>query len=118
MRTKRQFERVIAATSLLILSVAILARPVALPEKATPAQLQSIRKYIKESWHTLMRSNARLADAAVDPKFRATAGGRWPVYLSRKENLKQVEQTLRSQMAQESFVKIELRQLPDETREI
>src|SRR4030095_14063976 len=87
------------------------------PQKATPAQLQSIRKYIKESWHTLMRSNAKLADAAVDPKFHATAG-RSPVYLSRKENLKQVEQTLRAQMSQESFAKIELRQLPDDPSEI
>src|SRR4030095_190377 len=87
-------------------------------ENATPAQLQSIRKYIKDSWHTLMRSNARLADAAVDPKFQTTAGSRWPVYLSRKENLKQVEETLRSQMSPESFAKIELRQLPDDPREI
>jgi alpha,alpha-trehalase len=65
-----------------------------------------------------MRSNARLADAAVDPKFRSVAGGRWPVYLSPKENLKQVEHTLRAQMPQESFAKIELRQLPNDPREI
>ena len=118
MRTQRQFRRIIAATCLLILSGAVCARPIFLPEKATPAQLQSIRRYIKESWQTLMRSNAKLAEAAVDPKFRATAGSRWPVYLSPKENLKQVEQTLRAQMPQESFAKIELRQLPDDPREI
>jgi alpha,alpha-trehalase len=118
MRTTTQFRRFIAATCLLILSGAVFARPVSLPEKATPAQLQSIRKYIKESWRTLTRSNARLADAAVDPKFQASPGGRWPVYLSRKENMKQVEQGLRSQMPQESFAKIELRQLPDDPREI
>ena len=64
-----------------------------------------------------MRSNARLADAAVDPKFRSNAG-RWPVYLSPKENLKQVEDTLRRQMPQESIAKIELRQLPNDLREI
>jgi alpha,alpha-trehalase len=118
MITKTQFSRVIAAACLLILSGAVFAVPLSLPEKATPAQLQSIRKYIKDSWHTLMRSNARLADAAVDPKFRVTTGGRWPVYMSRKENVKQVEQTLRGQMPQESFAKIELRQLPDDPREI
>jgi alpha,alpha-trehalase len=118
MRTQKHFRRGFAATSLLILSAAVFARPVSLPDKATPAQLQSIRKYIKDSWHTLTRSNARLADAAIDPKFRATAGERWPVYLSRNENLKQVEETLRAQMPQESFAKIELRQLPDEPREI
>jgi alpha,alpha-trehalase len=106
------------AISLLIASNAASAPTRSSPQKATPAQLQSIQKYIKDSWHTLMRSNARLADAAVDPKFHATAGSRWPVYLSRKENLKQVEETLRSQMPQESFAKIELRQLPDDPREI
>jgi alpha,alpha-trehalase len=118
MRTRRQFRHIIAATCLLILSGAVFAGVVSSSEKATPAQLQSIRKYIKESWHTLMRSNARLADAAVDPKFHATASGRWPVYLSHKENVKKVEETLRSQMPQESFAKIELRQLPDDPREI
>ncbi|HJZ68645.1 MAG TPA: hypothetical protein VKF81_11030, partial [Blastocatellia bacterium] len=74
-------------------------------EPRTGAQLRSIREYIKGSWHTLMRSNARLADAAVDPKF-ATPGGRWPVYLSTKENIREVERTLRAQMSPESFAKI------------
>ena len=118
MRTQRQFRRSMSAICLLILSGAVFASPLFLPEKATPAQLQSIQEYIKDSWHTLTRSNARLAEAAVDPKFRATAGDRWPVYLSSKENLKQVEETLRAQMPQESFSKIELRQLPEEPREI
>jgi alpha,alpha-trehalase len=106
------------AVSLLILCNVVSARPDTSAERATGAQLQSIRKYIKQSWHTLTRSNARLADAAVDPKFRLAAGARWPVYLSRKESMKQVEQTLRAQMAEEAFSKIELRQLPDDPREI
>lgn len=118
MKSIRQLKQVIATICLLILAGAFVAAPGHSLEKATPAQLQSIRKYIKESWHTLTRSNARLADAAVDPKFKATAGSRWPVYVSRKENLKKVEETLRSQMSAESFAKIELLQLPDDAREI
>jgi alpha,alpha-trehalase len=106
------------AVSLLILCNVVSARPNSSAERATGAQLQSIRKYIKQSWHTLTRSNARLADAAVDPKFRLAAGARWPVYLSRKESMKQVEQTLRAQMTEEAFAKIELRQLADDPREI
>jgi alpha,alpha-trehalase len=106
------------AVSLLILCDIVSARPNSSAERATGAQLQSIRKYIKQSWHTLTRSNARLADAAVDPKFRLAAGARWPVYLSRKESMKQVEQTLRAQMTEEAFAKIELRQLADDPREI
>jgi alpha,alpha-trehalase len=112
MRTKPHFNRVIAAICLLILPAVTTARPVSSSDKATPAQLQSIRTYIKKSWRTLMRSNARLAEAAVDPKFRATSG-RSPVYVSHKEDIKQVEQKLKQQMPQESFNKIELRQLPD-----
>ena len=118
MRTEGQFRGVIGATCLLIISGAVLARPGTSSENASPAQLQSIQKYIKESWHTLMRSNARLADAAVDPKFHPTAGSRWPVYLSAKENVKQVEQTLRARMPEGSFTKIELRQLPADPKEI
>jgi alpha,alpha-trehalase len=117
MESQSQVSRIVAAT-VLILSMAVTATPGNLNEKATTAQLQSIRNYIKESWHTLTRSNARLADAAVDPKFRATAGDRWPVYVSRNENVKQVEQTLRAQMPQESFARLELRQLPDDAKEI
>jgi alpha,alpha-trehalase len=118
MRSIRQFKRVIATICLLVPASAVCAEAASSSEKATPAQLQSIRKYIRESWHTLTRSNSRLADAAVDPKFKASPGARWPVYLSRKENLKKVEETLRSQMSHESFAKIELRRLPDEPKEI
>ena len=106
------------AILLLIASNAAFASSSSSSQRAAARQLQSIRKYIKESWHTLMRSNARLADAAVDPKFQAAEGGRWPVYLSRNENVRQVEQMLREQMPRESFAKIELRQLPDDAREI
>src|SRR5215212_10198299 len=67
---------------MLILSTWSAALPARQAGRATEAQLQSIRKYIKQSWHTLMRSNAKLADAAVDPKFKAEAGSRWPVYVS------------------------------------
>src|SRR4030095_180919 len=110
------FIRIIAATCFLILPSAV-AQTISSPDKATPAQLQSIRTYIKKSWATLMRSNAKLAEAAVDPKFRSTSG-RWPVYLSQKEDLKQVEQKLMGQMPQGSFDKIELRKLPDNSTEI
>src|SRR5215813_5573750 len=113
MRAKSQFSRLIVAVCLLTLPVAATAAlKISSPDKATPAQLQSIRTYIKKSWRTLMRSNARLAEAAVDPKFHSMSG-RWPVYLSQKEELKQVEQKLRAQMPQDSFNKIELRKLPD-----
>jgi len=88
------------------------------PQRASPDQLQALQRYIKQSWHTLKRSNAQLAQAAPDPKFKPMADGRWPVYVSRREDIKQIEQSLRSQMPAEEFAKISLRQLPDDTSQI
>ena len=88
------------------------------PQRASPDQLQALQRYIKQSWHTLKRSNAQLAQAAPDPKFKPMADGRWPVYVSRREDIKQIEQSLRSQMPAQEFAKISLRQLPDDTSQI
>ena len=89
---------------------------IAMPQtKATPEQLQEIRKYIKQSWTTLSRSNAKLAEAAVDPKFK----GQPPiVYVSRKENLETIRQALRSQMSAADFAKLEIRQLPADLKDL
>jgi len=88
------------------------------PQRASPDQLQALQRYIKQSWHTLKRSNAQLAQAAPDPKFKPMADGRWSVYVSRREDIKQIEQSLRSQMPAQEFAKISLRQLPDDTSQI
>ena len=93
-----------------ILLVLLSQTPVVMPQdEATPAQLQEIRKYIKQSWTTLSRSNAKLAEAAVDPKFK---GQRPILYVSRKENLVQVKESLRSQMPAADFAKLDIRELP------
>src|SRR6185503_17400883 len=104
----------------LIVAIVLLASPTFsdTPQKASPDQLQALQRYIKQSWHTLKRSNAQLAQAAPDPKFKPMADGRWPVYISQREDLKQIEQSLRSQMPAEEFAKIELRQLPNDASQI
>ena len=86
--------------------------------KASATQLQAIQRYIKQSWHTLTRSSAQLAKAAPDPKFKVPADGRWPVYVSRRENIKRIEETLRVQMPAADFAHIQLRQLPESPAEI
>src|SRR5215207_2527282 len=115
-------EKLKAKHFLLLTSIVLLTFPTFTfsdaPEKASPAQLQTLQRYIKQSWHTLQRSNAQLAQAAPDPKFKAMADGRWPVYVSHRENIKQIEQSLRSQMPAAEFAKIALRQLPDDTSQI
>jgi alpha,alpha-trehalase len=87
-------------------------------DKASAGQLQAIQKYIKQSWHTLTRSSAELAKAAPDPKFKPMADGRWPVYVSRRENIKLIEQTLRAQMSAADFSTIDIRQLPNDVSEV
>ena len=87
-------------------------------DHASAEQLRAIKKYIKQSWHTLTRSSAQLAKAAPDPKFKPMADGRWPVYVSRRENIKRIEQTLRAQMPAEDFATIDIRQLPEDASEV
>ena len=92
--------------------------PAPAPERATPAQLEEIQAYIKQTWHTLSRSNARLAIAAVDPKSKPMPDGRWPVYISQSEDADRVELGLHQELAPEAFAKIKLVQLPPDVRDI
>ncbi len=85
---------------------------------ANVVELEAVRRYIKESWRTLMRSNAQLAEAAVDPKFATSNITRWMVYVSRQENLAGVEQELRGQMKPEDFAHIEIRRLPQSPADV
>lgn len=80
--------------------------------RATPEQFESIRTYIKNTWPKLTRSNAQLAVAAVDPKFKPSADGRWPVYVSSLENLDAVRTKLKSEMPAADFAKVSLQRLP------
>ncbi len=106
----------------LITVLLLISSPLALsesaPDKASADQLRGIQKYIKQSWHSLTRSSTQLAKAAPDPKFKPMANGRWPVYVSRRENIKNIEQTLRAEMSPEDFAAIEIRQLPGNVAEI
>jgi len=85
---------------------------------AIPAFVQQqhdpILTYIKRTWALLTRSNRTLATAAADPKFPAAAGGRWPVYVPRNEDMRRISQQLRKEMAAGDFEKIILRQLPED----
>jgi alpha,alpha-trehalase len=101
-----------------ILPSPAMARTSPAADGATNEQVQSIRNYIKRSWHTLTRSNARLAAAAVDPKFHRAANERWPVYVPSNEDTNRIATSLNTQMSAADFGKIELRRLPDDAREI
>src|SRR3989442_2998393 len=104
-------------TILLLISSPLVSSESA-ADKASGEDLRAIQKYIKESWHTLTRSSAQLAKAAPDPKFKVPVDGRWPVYVSRRENIKRIEGTLRAQMPAADFAQIQLRQLPENPLDI
>ncbi|HST53131.1 MAG TPA: trehalase family glycosidase [Pyrinomonadaceae bacterium] len=114
MANKQIMRRLVAAPLVLFVLVAVVARAQGSGGggRATTAQLEAVREYIRRSWHTLTRSDRDLAAAAVDPKFKPTNGGRWPVYVSRVEDLGAVERRLRAAMSPEDFARIELRRLP------
>lgn len=76
-----------------------------------------ILDYIKSTWSVLTRSHRDLAAAAVDPKFRPSTNGRWPVWVPEDEDLARIERDLRSVMAA-NFQKIELRQLPHDVMQV
>ncbi|HJR09586.1 MAG TPA: trehalase family glycosidase [Pyrinomonadaceae bacterium] len=105
---------------ILLLSNTLPARVEQKPSaaRATEAQLRAVRRYIKQSWHTLTRSKRQLAEAAVDPKFPPLAGNRWPVYVARTENFEAVEKSLRRELPADAFARIVLRQLPASGSEV
>src|SRR2546423_15425413 len=93
------------ATLVVLLLLALCAQ--AWPQqRARRADLRAIRQYIKQGWHTLERTPAQLAAAAVDPKFARTHGPRWPVYVPRTENIARIARDLRAQLAAEDFAPI------------
>jgi len=79
---------------------------------ATRQERPPILVYIKQTWHTLTRTNRDLASAAVDPKFHPLPNGRWPVYISSQSDIRDTESRLDREMTPADEKKIELRQLP------
>jgi alpha,alpha-trehalase len=78
----------------------------------------SILEYIKVTWRQLTRSHRDLAAAAIDPKVRPSAEGRWPVYVPAHEDPGRVEAQLRDEMKSSDFQKVEIRRLPEDPGQI
>jgi alpha,alpha-trehalase len=114
--------RRVVASALTLLFVAgwapALAAQGPAPRRAMPAQLRAAREYIRRGWKTLARSNRGLAEAAADPKFERPSDGRWPVYVSRREDLAAVGRALQSQMSPADFARIRVRRLPEDSSDI
>jgi len=102
----RNARRGSAALILVFAAILFSAQVVSRQERAP------ILEYIKQTWHTLTRTNQDLALAAVDPKSHPLPDGRWPVYISRQSDIREVESRLENEMAPSDRRKIELGQLP------
>jgi alpha,alpha-trehalase len=81
-------------------------------------RITAVRRYIKQSWHTLTRSARDLPRAAPDPKIRGTPGKPAPVYLAADESRAATEQKLRAVLSSEDLQRIELRTLPERPDQI
>ncbi len=111
-----------ARLALVLLLLPAASAPSAAQERATPAQLEAARAYVRRGWRTLTRSNRDLLNAAVDPKFQSTLQARsntpperlrWPVYVARGESFPAVERRLRAEVPAADFARIDLRRLPE-----
>ncbi|MEL6939259.1 MAG: trehalase family glycosidase [Cyanobacteria bacterium J06598_1] len=87
------------------------------PERIAPERIAKVRQYIKETWHSLRRGHDSLLAAAEDPKLEHNPGDAWPVYVSCKENLAQIRETLGHKIP-EDFQQIALKQLPEEVSDL
>ncbi|MEM9153212.1 MAG: trehalase family glycosidase [Cyanobacteria bacterium P01_F01_bin.3] len=74
-------------------------------------RLSAIRQYIKEKWTVLRRGHSDLLAAAEDSKQEHSEGKPWTVYVSAKEDIDQVRETLSAEIP-EDFQQIALRRLP------
>ena len=72
-----------------------------------------IFSYIKTTWTVLTRSNANLAKAVPDPKFKAGADGRWPLYIPQSADVQLIEESLRREIPVVGFKTISIQALPE-----
>ena len=87
-------------------------------QTTTPAQIQSVRDYIKHTWKTLYRSQEHILQAAKDIKIEHTPGQRWIVYVSQQEDFDRVTQTLQQVLPAAEWNQIDLRILPADLDQI
>lgn len=98
--------------------LAALAAAAAEPAQPAAASIDKVLEYIERSWQTLTRSHRDLLAAARDPKLGEPAGGRWPVYVSAREDRAAVERQLRLDVPAADRARLDLRTLPADPRAI
>lgn len=77
-----------------------------------PAQVESLKTYIRKTWPTLTRNIRTLCDNASDPKTDEGAGDPHILYLSPREDEEAVRRRLHENLSSEDFKRIEIRSIP------
>ncbi|HYP25321.1 MAG TPA: trehalase family glycosidase [Blastocatellia bacterium] len=85
--------------------------------EATPAQLEALREYIRQSWDVLERNHSEMLEATLDEKVASPSSQRPLVYISLTEDLGRVARKL-EEAAPQDFREIELRHLPPSYEDI
>ncbi len=80
-------------------------------------RLSAVKQHIKKKWTELRRGHSDLLAAATDSKQDHTEGDPWIVYVSAKEDIEQVRETLSTEIP-EDFEQITLQRLPDNVDKI
>lgn len=88
------------------------------PMKFTPAQIQSVRTYIKQTWKTLTRSHHHLLQSAQDIKLEHKSNTPWLVYISPQEDCNTVKSVLERSLSATEMQQIEIRTLPNDVEAI
>ncbi|HIK06985.1 MAG TPA: alpha,alpha-trehalase [Trichormus sp. M33_DOE_039] len=86
--------------------------------KFTPAQIQSVRTYIKQTWKTLTRSHHHLLQSAQDIKLEHKSNTPWLVYISPQEDCNTVKSVLERSLSATEMQQIEIRTLPNDVEAI
>ncbi|MEM9946594.1 MAG: trehalase family glycosidase [Cyanobacteria bacterium P01_D01_bin.36] len=87
------------------------------PNFPSAERLNKVRKYIKEKWPELKRDRNHLLSAAKDTKQAHVEGDKWIVYVSEKEDIDQIRESLAAEIPGD-LKQITLQQLPDNTGKV
>lgn len=86
------------------------------PKVPSEEALAPVKDYIKKSWQTLSRSHTDLLKAVVDPKVEHEEGSPWTLYVSAKEDVDAVRETIAESLTPEQMQQIRIGRLPENPR--
>lgn len=72
----------------------------------------AVKKFIKKSWVDLSRTYETIVHAVLDEKIKIKPNATFPIYISKKEDLKQIKSLYQNKVKAEDYAQISIRRLP------